>query len=57
MNHGNTTFSLDSKTGSLFAKGHIEATSGKIGGVEIEKVVAAANPNLLLNSNIEINST
>ena len=50
MNHGNTTFSLDSNTGSLFAKGHIEATSGKIGGVKIEALRETGNRNLLLES-------
>lgn len=50
MNHGNTTFSLDSNTGSLFAKGHIEATSGKIGGVEFKALRETGNRNLLLAS-------
>lgn len=40
MNHGNQTFSLNADNGNAWFKGHIEATSGKIGGVEIEEVIS-----------------
>ena len=50
---GSETFTIDN-SGNVSIKGHIEATSGTIGGMSIAKVLSASNPNLLKNSKEKI---
>lgn len=58
LNHGERTFSLDASNGSAWFKGHVEATSGKIGNVEIDAVASQINNrNLIMESNIIYTST